>query len=69
MSIKEIVKITKKAFLQGRFNWLIFIAVGGILYAVTQQYFWLIFGISFGVVFDKNDFLGKRNRKKEQEKE
>lgn len=67
-TIKEIGKITKRAFLHGYFNWLICLAVGGILYAITKQFYWLLFGIIFGAVFDKDDFLGK-SKKKEQEKE
>ena len=66
-TMKEIGKITKSAFRQGISNWLIWVVVGAILYAFTKQLFWLIFGISFGMVFSKDDFFGKKDKKKGQE--
>ncbi len=68
-TIKEIVKITKRGLPYGNFNWLICLTVGGgILYAITKEIYWLIFGISFGVVFNKDHFLGK-SKKEEQTEE
>ena len=65
---KEMGKIIKKAFLHGNFNWLIFLVVGGILYAITKQFYWLAFGIIFGAVFDKNDILLREKDNKGKEK-
>ena len=68
-TIKEIGKIMRRAFLRGRFNWLICMIAGGILYAVTKHLYWLLFGIIFGAIFDKDNFLEKGDKNKEIEKE
>ncbi len=64
--MKDIGKTAKRALLCGKFNWLIWVFVGGCLYGLTNQIFWLIFGISFGVVFQQKDFLGKKDKKKDE---
>lgn len=64
--MKEMGKITKRAFLHGNFNWLICIVVGGILYIITKQFYWLVFGIIFGVVFDKDNISRKKEKGKEK---